>query len=94
LMWVSLGVLTGLLALCGLKPRWFRGFYRIGMTVAFYIGQFFGRILLTLIFLLVLTPLGLFLRLMGKDSLRLKRDPAAQTYWQPVKQNKNLDREF
>src|SRR5258706_11090139 len=93
-MWTLLGFLAGALLLCLIKPRLFRGFYRAGMTVAFYMGQFVGRILLTLIFLLVVTPLGLLLRLLGKDLLRLKRDPSAQTYWEPVKQNHDLEREF
>jgi hypothetical protein len=93
-MWAVLGVLVGIFLLCAFQPRWFRGFYRVGMTVAFYVGQFVGRILLTIIFLLVVTPLGLILRLLGKDLLRLKRDPSAQTYWQPAKQSDNLDREF
>ena len=93
-MWSLLALLLITLLVCLLKPRLFRSFYRVGMTVSFYIGHLFGRILLTLIFLLVLTPLGLMLKLMGKDLLRLKRDPSAQTYWEPVKQNHDLEREF
>jgi uncharacterized membrane protein len=93
-MWILAGVLAGVLSLCLIKPRLFRGFYRAGMTVLFYVGQFVGRILLTLIFLLVVTPLGILLRLLGKDLLRLKRDPTAQTYWEPVKQKHNLEQEF
>src|SRR5437667_10640469 len=68
-MWSLFAVLAGALLLCLIKPRIFRGFYRAGMTVAFYIGQVVGRILLTLIFLVVVTPLGLLLRLLGKDLL-------------------------
>jgi F0F1-type ATP synthase assembly protein I len=93
-MWGFLAALLVTLLLCLLKPRLCRGFYRVGMTVSFYIGQVIGRILLTLIFLLVVTPLGILLRLCGKDLLRLKRDPTAKTYWEPVKQTHNLDREF
>ena len=32
-------------------------------------------------FLLLFTPMGLLLRAMGKDLLRLKYDPQAPTYW-------------
>ena len=46
-------------------PRWFRGFYRAGMTVSFHFGQVVGKVLLTVFFFLFLTPLGLLLRLMG-----------------------------
>jgi hypothetical protein len=33
------------------------------------------------VFLVVITPVGLLARLAGKDFLRLKFDPAAPTYW-------------
>ncbi len=34
-----------------------------------------------LLFFLVITPLGLLMRLAGKDLLRLRRDVNASTYW-------------
>ena len=67
------------LTACSAFPRWFRGFYRAGMTVSFHVGQVIGRVLLTLIFLLALTPLGLFLRLCGKDLLKTKPNRSATT---------------
>jgi hypothetical protein len=94
MIWSAMAVLLGIVVLCALRPRLFRGFYRAGMTVAFYVGQVIGRILLTLLFLLVVTPLGLLLRLLGKDLLNLKRNPSAQSYWQPVKRSERLDQEF
>lgn len=84
-----------LVALASLiRPRSFRGFYRSGMTVSFHMGQVMGGILLSVFFLLVVTPLGLFLRLLGKDLLELKRDPTAKTYWRPARSNPNFDRMF
>ena len=38
-------------------------------------------IVLGIMFFLVVTPTGLLMRLFGKDPLRLKREPAATTYW-------------
>ena len=38
-------------------------------------------ILMGLVFALAIVPTGLLLRLAGKDPLRLRRDPAAATYW-------------
>ena len=32
-------------------------------------------------FAMVFVPIGLLLRLFGKDPLRLRLDPAAQSYW-------------
>ncbi|MGI9492988.1 MAG: SxtJ family membrane protein, partial [Geminicoccaceae bacterium] len=38
-------------------------------------------IVLGLIFLLTIVPIGLLLRLFGKDPLRLKFEPEAKSYW-------------
>ena|ERR1041385_4123966 len=94
LEWPLFGVLLGTLLLCLVKPGWFRGFYRLGMTVSFYIGQVVSRVLLTILFLLVFTPLGLLLRLFGKDLLHLKRKAPGESYWQKVERTQNLDRQF
>lgn len=81
------------LSICFMRPRWFRGFYRGGMTASFHIGQVMGRILLTVLFVLVVTPMGLLLRLFGKDLLRLKRTET-QTYWHTAKNANQFDRMF
>lgn len=76
------------------RPQSFRGFYRSGMTVSFHVGQVMGGILLSVFFLLVVTPMGLVMRLFGKDLLELKRDKSAKTYWRPARSNPNFDRMF
>lgn len=89
------GVALVLVVLASLiQPQSFRGFYRCGMTVSFHIGQVVGGILLSLFFLVVVTPLGLVLRLSGKDLLELKHDKAAKSYWRAAKSNPNFDRMF
>ncbi len=45
------------------------------------IGWVNTRILLGIIFYLLFTPLGLLMRLFGKDMLNRKLDPNASTYW-------------
>ena len=77
-----------------LRPRWFRGFYRGGMTVSFQIGQTIGKVLLTLFFFLLVTPLGLFLRLSGKDLLHLKPDSQPSSGWHPARNSREFDRMF
>lgn len=91
---IAAGVALGAIATASIHPQWFRGFYRGGMTVSFQVGQIIGRILLTLFFFLLVTPMGLMLRLLGKDLLRLKRTPEANTYWQKAKDNRDFDRMF
>jgi len=38
-------------------------------------------IVLGLLFYVTLTPIALVMRLLGKDPLRLRRDPDAASYW-------------
>jgi hypothetical protein len=76
------------------RPYWFRGFYRGGMTFSFQIGQVIGKILLTLFFFIFVTPLGLLLRLRGKDLLLLKKTPDDKTYWHKGKNDREFDRMF
>ena len=75
-------------------PRLFRSFYRFGMTASFHMGQIMGKVLLTLLFLAVLTPLGLLLRMTGKDLLVLRRTRDAVSYWRPAKPSSNFDQMF
>jgi hypothetical protein len=89
-----LGIAVLALIVCAVRPGWFRGFYRGGMTVSFHIGQVIGRILLTVFFLIVVTPLGLLLRLSGKDLLQLKRPTGANSYWRAAKTGNQFDRMF
>jgi hypothetical protein len=47
------------------------------------LGKVVNPIVLGLMFFLVFTPAALFLRLAGKDPLRLKRPKDAKSYWIP-----------
>lgn len=77
-----------------LQPRWFRGYYHFSMRVGFRLSQFIGRVLLTLVFFFLITPMGWALRLVGKDLLQLKRPHSASSYWRPAKECSPLDRLF
>jgi hypothetical protein len=49
----------------------------------FPIGFVMSWVALTALFFLVITPLGLIMRITGRDSLRLKADAEAGSYWTP-----------
>ena len=51
------------------------------MTLAFILGWVNTRLLLGAFYYLVLTPIGLIMRLAGKDLLGKKIDRSATTYW-------------
>jgi|ERR671922_1220376 uncharacterized membrane protein len=87
-------LLGGALAGCLVRPRWYRPLYRAGMTISFHVGQVMGQVLLAAVFLLVLTPTGLLLRLLGKDLLKMKRNTAASSYWHAARLSDRFDRLF
>lgn len=57
---------------------------RYWMKLAEILSAVMTRVILTLTFFIVITPLGLFLRLIGKDLLQRKFEPDRPSYWEPV----------
>lgn len=91
--WLAvLGVLAAVAVCVGLRPRWFRGYAHFSMRLGFWLSRQIGRVLLTLLFLFLVTPMGWMLRLMGKDELQLKRPRDAKSYWHASKDGSPLDR--
>lgn len=76
------------------QPRWFRGYHLLSMRLGLAVSRFIGYVALVLFFIFVLTPIGLILRLLGKDALQLKPPQRAATYWQPAKDRSPLERLF
>jgi hypothetical protein len=76
------------------RPRWFRGYHRLSMRMRLAISQFIGYAALILFFIFALTPIGLILRLLGKDILQLKAPPGATTYWRTGRDSSPLGRLF
>ena len=93
--WCTVLAALAVVAVCAvLQPRWFRGWYRLSLWLGFYSSQFIGRCVLILLFIFIITPLGLMLRLAGKDPLQLTRPNKPATYWRPAKDCSPLDRLF
>jgi len=65
-------IATVLLLLCMTIPRLFAPFARIWFAVADRLATVVSGLLLTLVFLLIVTPAGLVRRLLGKDTLKIK----------------------
>jgi hypothetical protein len=64
------------------------------ILVTFPVGWAISMILLTAFYFLLLTPLGLFFSLLGRDPLSRRFDPDAKSYWLSRRQTENLDRYF
>ncbi len=81
---LAASVVGGLLMLLGLTfPRVLRPLYRVWMALAFVLGFVMTRVLLALVFYLAVTPIGVVMRVLGKDSMHRRPDPSAPTYWRP-----------
>jgi len=76
-------ILTGLLfLLAALRfPSALAPLNRLWFKLGLLLHRVVSPIALGIMFFLVFTPMGLLMRAMGKDPLRLRRDANAQTYW-------------
>ena len=81
----SAALILGIVALLGLiglaRPAWMRWPFVAAMVVTFPVGWVVSQLVLILMFLLVITPVALFLRLRGRDLLQLKRPPENVSLW-------------
>lgn len=70
LIFTKLGILFLIITMA--IPIFFKYFAFLWLGFSHIIGTFVSRIILTVVFVLVVTPLGLIRRLMGYDTLKLK----------------------
>ena len=78
-----LGGLGGLLLLtAAIAPAWLRVPSALWRKFADVVGWINARVILTLAFFVVFMPVGLVMRLLGRDLLRLRRSTRS-TYWEP-----------
>jgi hypothetical protein len=90
--WVGvLAVLAAFALVAAARPLWFRGYYRFVARIGFGLARWFGFTALVILFLFVLTPLGIILRLCGKDLLGLRLHRSAASYWKPARPASRLE---
>ena len=78
--WWPLAVSGALLALAAVAPAALAPVERVWLRIGHALGFVNTRILLTLLFFLLVLPLGLLLRLMRKLPIERRFDPDAATY--------------
>lgn len=64
-----------------LAPALLSPLNRLWMAFGEGLRRIMSPVILAFIFFCVLTPLGLLMRLIGKDLLRLRFEPGADSYW-------------
>ena len=62
-------------------PRFLKPANRIWLKIGHLLFKIFSPVMMALIFALAIVPVGLLMQLFGKDSLHLKFDARAKTYW-------------
>jgi len=80
-VWAIAGSVICLVAF--LRTRLTKPVYLIAASVAAVIGYFLSRIILIVIFMVLVTPVSLILRMLKKDPLYRRLDKSASTYWIP-----------
>lgn len=89
----GLFVILAFIAIPVLRP-----FHKLWMMLALAMGFVMSRVILTFLYYLVLTPIGLIAKLVGKKFIPLGFDKSANTYWEKrentAKQQIDYDRQF
>jgi hypothetical protein len=70
-------ILTGLIYPAILKPL-----NKFWMGLAIVLGFVMSRIILSILFYLILTPISFLAKIFGKKFMELKYDKSAETYWE------------
>ncbi len=71
-------------------PNVLKPFHLLWMTLAFVLGWFVSRLILSIVFYLVMTPIGLVMKIIGKDLINQKLEKNNLSYWikrDPVNRN-------
>jgi hypothetical protein len=92
-MGLGLAALAAAAAAAWFRPAWAQPVHRAAMALARGLSLVVGPVLLSVAYCVAVIPLGLLLRVMGKDLLILKR-PGKASLWHPVKPGGGLKKMF
>ena len=76
-----------------IAPQSLNPVYRLWMRVGLLIGSVVSRVILGLVFFLVVTPIGLMMRAIGKDPMNRRLDDSATSYRELISEVKSNDYE-
>jgi len=75
---------TGLIIMAICAPAYLEPIRKTWLKVGNFLGMVNGTILLTLVFIFILTPTALLLRLFKKQGLKTKKNKQLVSYWEDV----------
>ena len=82
-----------LIILGGITPVILKPIYRIWMIFAVIIGWIMTRVILSVLFFSIITTIGIFTRLIGKDFLNLK-SKNNESYWNTRNKEYELNQDY
>ncbi|MFC1799643.1 SxtJ family membrane protein [Candidatus Eisenbacteria bacterium] len=81
-VYVYAGLLSPVFLILGLAaPVALRPVHKVWMSLAIVLGWFMTRVILSLVFFLGVTPVGVLGRLFGKKFLDVRMQDSRETYW-------------
>lgn len=90
-LWTLAGC-CGLLALAA--PAALKPLYVVLTAVSLPIGFVLSHVIMAIVFYVVLTPVGLIFRAIGRDPLHRRFEPTASTYWVPREPARDAQRYY
>jgi predicted membrane metal-binding protein len=79
--WWSLAVALVFGVLAAIRPGLLAPINRLWLGLGLLLNRIVSPLVMALLFYLIITPFAFFMRLTGKDPLRLKYDPEVRSYW-------------
>ncbi len=77
----ELGLAVGFLTVAAFAPGMLGPLNRVWAWIGRRLNSVLSPLLIIVLFYGVITPVGLAMRAVGKDPLRLRRDPQSSSYW-------------
>jgi hypothetical protein len=69
------------------RPSWVRVIYLCLSYATAPIGIVVSLVVLGIVYYVVVTPIGVMMRLLGRDPMQRRADPDAETYWRQRKES-------
>ena len=68
---------------------------KLWLKFGFFLGSIMSPVVMGVVFFIVVTPVGLIMRFLGKDLLRINKSKFVSTYWiSREKQNSTMKKQF
>lgn len=89
---LTLSIITTLMSI--LVPGALKPLYILLTTLTWPIGMIFSHLIMLFLYFIILTPVALIFKIIGRDALHRKLNRDAETYWEPAEMDIPMQRYF